>query len=58
MKSLINGLGSGFGRSIGRILGLIFLGFVIYFLFNALDINIKDIIPKVSIGGVGILKGF
>ena len=58
MRSLINGLGSGFGRSIGRILGLIFVGFLIYFLFGALDINIKDIIPKVSIGGVGLLKTF
>ena len=54
MKSLINGLGSGFGRSIGRVLGLIFVGFLIYILINSLGINIKDIIPKVNIGGASL----
>ena len=56
MKSLINGLGSGFGRSIGRILGFIFIGYIIYLLINYLGIDIKSIIPiyipNFNIGGL------
>lgn len=51
INSIFRGIGSGFGRSIGRILGLLFIGFIIYLVINYLDIDIKSIIPKIRIGG-------
>lgn len=52
MRSLINGIGGGFGRVLGRCFGIIFIGFVIYMLINYLDLDIKSIIPKINLGGV------
>lgn len=52
MNSLLRGVGSGFGRTIGRIFGYLFIGIIIYILINALGIDIKSIIPRVSIGGL------
>ena len=51
MRSLINGIGGGFGRTIGRVLGFIFIGFVIYVLLNYFNIDISSIINKIR-GGV------
>lgn len=44
MKTLLRGVGGGFGRVLGRFICYIFIGVVIYFLFNALDIDITSII--------------
>ena len=52
MNYLLRGLSSGFGRAIGRIFSYLFIGFVIYLLITYFDIDIKSIIPKVSIGGL------
>lgn len=52
MNFLLRGLSSGFGRTIGRVFAYLFIGFIIYILLNYLDIDIKSILPKVSLGGL------
>lgn len=50
MNALLRGLGSGFGRAIGRIVAYIFVGFVIYTLLKYFDIDISKIIDSVKGG--------
>ncbi len=50
MRTLLRGIGGGFGRVLGRFLCYIFIGVVIYLLITYLGIDIKSIIPKVNIG--------
>lgn len=52
ISSIFRSIGGGFGRVLGRCLGLIFIGFIIYCVINYLDIDIKSIIPKINLGGV------
>ena len=56
MKSLINGIGGGFGRSIGRVLGLIFIGYLIYLAINYFGIDIKSIIPNINLETQGLSR--
>lgn len=46
IKTLFRGVGSGFGRVLGRFIGTLFIGVAIYILLNALDIDISTIISK------------
>lgn len=41
MKSLINGLGSGFGRAFGRIIAYIVIGYIFYLVLQYLDIDLS-----------------
>lgn len=52
MKTLLRGIGGGFGRVLGRFLCYIFIGFLIYLLITYLDIDIKSIIPKINLGSL------
>lgn len=52
MRTLLRGIGGGFGRVLGRFICYIFIGFVIYLLITYLDIDIKSIIPRLSLGGL------
>ena len=52
MNTLLRGVGSGFGRVLGRFIGTIFIGFSIYVLLNALDIDIIGIIKNISLKGL------
>lgn len=47
MKSLIRGIGSGFGRTFGRFLFYILIGFLAYLIIQKLGINIENIIPNI-----------
>ena len=48
MNSLIRGIGSGFGRTFGRFLFYILIGFIVYFVIKKLGINIEDYIPNIG----------
>lgn len=50
IKTLFRGVGSGFGRVLGRFICYIFIAFVIYMIITYFDVDIKSIIPKVNIG--------
>ena len=52
MNTLLRGIGGGFGRVLGRFFGTLFIGFLIYVLLNALDINIVDIVKNISLKGL------
>lgn len=41
IKSIFNGLGSGFGRAFGRILAYISIGFLLFYLLNIFDIDLS-----------------
>lgn len=47
IKTLLRGVGGGFGRVLGRFLCYILLGFLIYFIIKTLGINISDYIPNI-----------
>lgn len=48
MKTLFRGVGSGFGRVLGRFICYLFIGFVLYVLVKALGIDISSYIPKIG----------
>ena len=49
---LFKSITGGFGRVLGRCIGFIFIGFIIYLVINYLGLDIKSIIPKIDLGGV------
>lgn len=48
MKSLIRGIGSGFGRTFGRFLFYLLIGFLGYLVIQKLGIKITDFIPSIE----------
>ena len=52
IKTLLRGVGGGFGRVLGRFICYLFIAFILYMLITYLDIDIKSILPKVSLGGL------
>ena len=48
MSYLLRGLGSGFGRALGRIIAYILIGFLIYLIFDKLDIDIGSYIKNIK----------
>lgn len=46
MNSLIRGVGGGIGRVLGRFIGTLLIGFIIYLILTTLNIDISSIISK------------
>lgn len=46
MKSLINGVGGGFGRVLGRLIAYLLIAFIFYFVLKGFDIDLSEILQK------------
>lgn len=48
LKSILNGVGGGFGRIIGKFIGLALIGLLAYYFISSRNIEIKKVIPRLD----------